>query len=312
MESPTQHKISVACLSHWWNHVVSANPNVIWDLLRHTVQHQMLNNEAIALPFLSDLRFYKLHAGVVKRLSSTAKRVVLGEPVQYQPAGELSKLIVEMSEICKTKLSNVARNTAANISQHWHAALSDKRGGETKGTIFKLISNQTTRPMLLRAAVTEIELIISGCELEKAAKFESDDLRVNIELLSEIAGDKEAPPQALYIVNERYLATLYLSTTIGQQTKQFVYENFPVGIVLFKYKLESDGKVEFAKEIRGENFTGEWKRITQTPQPEEQLGEAPVGEEPSAPSPKRKKAQSPRTPDLRLLFSPKKSKTPKQ
>ncbi|KFD55458.1 hypothetical protein M513_03798 [Trichuris suis] len=284
MESPTQHKISVACLSHWWNHVVSANPNVIWDLLRHTVQHQMLNNEAIALPFLSDLSFYKLHAGVVKKLSSTAKRVVLGEPVQYQPAGELSKLIVEMTEICKTKLSNVQRNTADNISQHWHTALSDKRGGEIK----------------------EIELIISGCELERAAKFESDDLRVNIELLSEIAGDKEAPPQALYIVNERYLATLYLGTTIGQQSKQFVYENFPVGIVLFKYRLDSDGTMEFAKEIRGENFTGEWKRITEAPQPEERLAEAPVGEEPSTPSPKRKKAQSPRTPDLRLLFSPKK------
>ncbi|KHJ46851.1 hypothetical protein D918_03225 [Trichuris suis] len=255
MESPTQHKISVTCLSHWWNHVVSANPNVIWDLLRHTVQHQMLNNEAIALPFLSDLSFYKLHAGVVKKLSSTAKRVVLGEPVQYQPAGELSKLIVEMTEICKTKLSNVQRNTADNISQHWHTALSDKRGGEIKGTTFKHIINKVARPML-RSAFTEIELIISGCELERAAKFESDDLRVNIELLSEIAGDKEAPPQALYIVNERYLATLYLGTTIGQQSKQFVYENFPVGIVLFKYRLDSDGTMEFAKEIRGENFTG--------------------------------------------------------
>uniref|UniRef100_A0A5S6QSN3 Uncharacterized protein n=1 Tax=Trichuris muris TaxID=70415 RepID=A0A5S6QSN3_TRIMR len=284
METPKRHKIGVECLSHWWTHLASPNPNVVWDLLRHTVQHQLLNNQAIALPFLSEMRFYPLHAAVIKIPASAAKRVVFGEPIQYQPAGELLRLVAEMTQGCKDKVEKVKRTVPDKMEQHWRAALSDKRGGAAK---------------------------VSECQLERTAIFEPNDLRFNVELLSKIAGEKDVPPPSLYIVHERYVGTMYISATVGQESEQFVYQNFPVGIVLYKYRLETDGTVEFAKEIRGDNFAGEWRHITEASHDGERPSGTPVVGVLSTPSPRRPQSQTFRTPDLRVLFSAGKHKTPK-
>ncbi|KRZ70423.1 hypothetical protein T10_1932 [Trichinella papuae] len=239
-----KHALKIKCILHWFDHVAQVDLQQAWLVLKLVIQHQLLDNMVIPLPFLSDVDHYSIGSCVLKKATPLARRLLFVEDVRWKPVGSFETLAKEITPLCLKKSKNCLHCIEAIINPKYHYTFNAPFGGNVE---MEVKINNTIRQLILH--------------------FLPEDICFNMKTLALMNDGKS--PSSIYIIHERFIAReMFVMLSRGGQSKKYTFKNFPIAIVLTKYRLTKEGRPVREKKIRGYNFIGKWLRADDFKWPE--------------------------------------------
>ncbi|OUC46356.1 hypothetical protein D917_07778 [Trichinella nativa] len=233
-----KHAMKIKYILHWFDHVAQVDLQQAWPVLKLVIQHQLLDNMAMPLPFLSDVDYYSMGSCILKKATPLTRRFFFVEDVRWKPVGSFETLAKEMIPLCLKKSKNCLHCIEATINPKYHYTFNAPFGGNVE---MEVKINNTMRQFILH--------------------FLPEEICFNMKTLALMNDGK--PPSSIYIIHERFLAReMFVMISRGGQSKKYTLKNFPIAIVLTKYQLTKEGRPVRDKEIRGYSFMGNWLRVS--------------------------------------------------